>query len=115
VTRRLLPFDAYRRRHTFCFGDEPREVALSDADVAQLHDTLLRLHSVPDPPVTELRAALRRLLDDDEAQTKLQLGLAEARQVQLAVYAEQAAGRPTSAALTEARLQAFGYIESYRA
>lgn len=111
MTRRLKPFDARTRRHTLRFGD--LEAPLADADLAQLHDALTRLHSFPDASVRRLRAALRESLERDAGEEHvLDLGLEEARQVQLAVYCDQLARKPTSEALADARVQAFRFIEN---
>jgi uncharacterized protein YceH (UPF0502 family) len=108
---RVHPFDSRVKRHTLHLGDS--DVRLADADVAQLHDTLVRLHAFPSADVQRLRARLRRMLDEaNDAETELELDEGAARQVQLAVYADQVARRPVSPALADARVQAFRYLES---
>ncbi len=81
--------------------------------MARLHDTIERLHVAPDPPVRRLQQELRGLLETDaDDEPALDLDVAAARQVQLAVYAEQSARKPVSAALGEARVKAFEYLEA---
>jgi len=86
-------------------------VRLSDADLAQLHDTLIRLHAVPDPAAARLCSQLRERLNDSR-DASLDLDPDGARQLQLAVYADKVARKPVSAVLAEARRQAFRYLEN---
>jgi hypothetical protein len=107
---RVHPFDRKTKRHALHFGEV--EVRLADADLAQLHDTLVRLHSFPDPVVRRLCGRLRQKLGEGRADdAPLDLDVDTARKLQLAVYAEQAARKPVSAALAEARRQAFHFVE----
>ena len=109
ASTRRRPFDTRATRHTLRFGD--LEASLADADVAQVHDALVRLHVFRDPTVQRLCGELRQLLTEP-GDTRLELGLPAARKVQLAVYADRTARRVISPALANARLQAFHYIES---
>ncbi len=110
-TRRRRPFDSQNRRHTLSFGD--LTASLTDADVAQLHDSIRRLHTFPDETVRTLCSDLRGLLEDDPAAAAtLELDRAGARQVQLAVFAEQSCRRRVSTALADARVQAFRFLEA---
>jgi len=109
--QRRSALDTQTLRHRLRFGQF--EAPLTDADVAQLHDKLQHLHAFPDQAVCQLCAALRSMVEHDlDAPVTLELGAAEARQVQLAVYAEQAARRRVSPTLANARQQAFHYLDS---
>jgi hypothetical protein len=111
LRRRLQPFDDKIKRHTLRFGD--CEASLTDADVAQLHDTLVRLHGYPDPTALQLCARLRQALEEAaEVEPMLELDAAAARKVQLAVFSDQRGRKRVSPALAEARLQAFAYLEA---
>jgi hypothetical protein len=111
VTLRTRPFDSRTLRHTLRFGEF--DAPLADADVAQLHDTLTRIHLFPGPDVRRLRAQLRRMvLDDADGRQTLDLDREDAWQVQLAVFCDQSARIRVSPALYEARVQAFHFLES---
>lgn len=104
-------FDSHELRSSLRFGDF--EAPLADADLAQLHDTLLRLHAYHDPEVRSLCVALRRMaLREPDAPDALELGLIAARKVQLAVYADKTCRMPVSKSLGYAREQAFRYLET---
>jgi hypothetical protein len=96
------------KRQALRFGDF--EAPLADADVAQLHDTLMRLHGYPDAIVERLCASLRQRLAGSE-ESVLELDAAAARKVQLAVYSDQIGRKRVSPALAKARLQAFRYLD----
>lgn len=86
---------------------------MTDADLAQLHDTLLRLHAYHDPDVRALCATLRRMaLHEPDAPDTLDLGAPAARKVQLAVYADKSCRKRVSKTLGHAREQAFRYLET---
>jgi hypothetical protein len=103
--------DAQSLRHRLRFGEF--EAALTDADAAQLHDKLLHLHACPDESVCRLCGTLRSMVEHHpHAPDTLELGAEAARQVQVAVYAEQTSRRRVSPTLAHARLQAFNYLES---
>lgn len=108
---RRKPMDARTLRHTLRFGG--LDAALSDADLAQLHDKLVHLHPFAQPQVKDLCLRLRRMVEHDpEAPETLSLGEDAARLVQLAVYSDQQSRRRVSPALAHARIQAFHYLES---
>jgi hypothetical protein len=109
LTGRRQAFDDKTKRRALRFGDF--EAPLADADIAQLHDTLMRLHGYPDAIVERLCASLRQLLEGSDEESVLELDAAAARKVQLAVYSDQIGRKRISPALEKARLQAFRYLD----
>jgi hypothetical protein len=110
LTARRKPFDAKTKRHIFRFGEF--EAPLTDADVAQLHDALRRLHAFPDPVAQNLCQKLRQALEEAEGASSIELDVEAARKVQMAVYSDQQSRKLVAPTLAEARVQAFRYLQA---
>jgi hypothetical protein len=103
------PRDATGKQYRLRFGEF--EAKLTEADVAQLHDSLRYLHRHSNLAGQRLCASLAQLVEADEAEPTLECGVDEARKVQLAIFAAQGWRKRISPALAEARLQAFRYLD----